>query len=634
MTKKIQFTVSLPGSPPDHAEYMLARGQSLFIDRGSNDRESAAIQHHYVASSKISRKHFWLFNDGSDILLYLHTEAAHPTTVNNQPPVSYPIVLKNGDQVSSGKVTITFVSIVQVSVKDTTKVDTSPLPSRKEALKAALYDILSQGGSSYQDYEILLRRCLNAMFDMIKHPNSENPVEKRSAAILVNKRGSLVPLATRTTQLNASNSVVQRLFNEELKSASWLPPQFTDASFNQSKLEERSAGFYILLRHNKNLLGMIHFEIARDYMTYPEAWHTMTLDLLETGAAVIAQHIKPLMEDEDSPFWRIPSIYISSSTQIDDQEYGTRLAQTLRKQGFNVWYAPLEYLTQTQAINLDELRQASTEFVIAISSPHRSENGPEQIDINLARAHSKHIIVVRRDGSHTPVATLQHLPTFEVRLNHIETDVQHLSNTIRKLREHPLESKRIKVLLLHSNPYGTPGLRIEIEFDNIKKSIQSTENAGHFQVEIRQAVKKDDLPLILEEEQPNIVHFSGHASKDGTCLVFESADNFSAPLPLVEFGEYLEPYNQHLLVVINACNTAINSGDLRQSVNHSILMNNDIPNEESIKFSTGFYRYIANKHNVYKAFDLAARSISRAYRETPQIFSKAGDGASQYLYFV
>ena len=74
-------------------------------------------------------------------------------------------------------------------------------------------------------------------------------------------------------------------------------------------------------------------------------------------------------------------------------------------------------------------------------------------------------------------------------------------------------SQSVKVLFLAANPASTERLRIDREARQIREKLLSTKHASRVEIIARWAVSIDDLLQALMEVQPEIVHFSGHATR-------------------------------------------------------------------------------------------------------------------------
>lgn len=73
-------------------------------------------------------------------------------------------------------------------------------------------------------------------------------------------------------------------------------------------------------------------------------------------------------------------------------------------------------------------------------------------------------------------------------------------------------------------------LKVEEEFNMIDARIRSSEHRENFELSQRHAVSLADLQELILRFRPNIIHFSGHGSTQGT-LVFEDSAGYPEEAP-------------------------------------------------------------------------------------------------------
>jgi hypothetical protein len=71
-----------------------------------------------------------------------------------------------------------------------------------------------------------------------------------------------------------------------------------------------------------------------------------------------------------------------------------------------------------------------------------------------------------------------------------------------------------KILFLAANPIGTGRLRLDEEVRGIDEGLRLAQHRQDFELVHRWAVRPKDIRQALLEENPAIIHFSGHG--DGT----------------------------------------------------------------------------------------------------------------------
>ena len=77
---------------------------------------------------------------------------------------------------------------------------------------------------------------------------------------------------------------------------------------------------------------------------------------------------------------------------------------------------------------------------------------------------------------------------------------------------------KVKILFLAANPTDTSALRLDKECRDVGGRIRLAEHRNRVELVSRWAVRTDDVIQALLEEQPHVVHFSGHGETSGLIL--------------------------------------------------------------------------------------------------------------------
>jgi hypothetical protein len=190
---------------------------------------------------------------------------------------------------------------------------------------------------------------------------------------------------------------------------------------------------------------------------------------------------------------------------------------------------------------------------------------------------------------------------------------------ISKLSQHPLVIKNIdkknhkskwKILFLAADPTNLSRLRLDQEYREINEQLNLARNRGRFKLEIPQlSIRAKDISGAILNNLPQIVHFSGHGTTDGS-LCFEN-----------EFGQvkYVKPEaleslfaqfkNKILCVVLNACYSEEQARLIAKHIDYVIGMNKAIGDNAAIAFSIGFYQALGAGRTIEKAFSLGCVQI-------------------------
>ncbi len=166
-----------------------------------------------------------------------------------------------------------------------------------------------------------------------------------------------------------------------------------------------------------------------------------------------------------------------------------------------------------------------------------------------------------------------------------------------------------QILILSSNPKGTPVLDLDREIRNIREGIRRSPNRDDFDIEMRGAVRPIDLSRSLLEVKPQIVHFCGHGSGAGG-LVLEDDDGNEQFVTSEGLTHLFEVFADRVeCILLNACYSEVQADALIQYINYVIGMNREIPDEAAIAFSIGFYDAIGAGATVETAYKLGCSAI-------------------------
>ena len=205
----------------------------------------------------------------------------------------------------------------------------------------------------------------------------------------------------------------------------------------------------------------------------------------------------------------------------------------------------------------------------------------------------------------------------------------------------------IKILLFAANPRGTAPLDLPREFREIDEEVQRGTFRGAVELILVPGTRPVNLLRKLNENQPQVVHFSSHGNPDE--IVLESGDDDIGPdrsgiaarsiderdMKLVrpdaadqESSSRARPQvvgksalvsvlsscdeGNLRLVVLNACHTRSQAQALTAVVDCVVSMDRTISDRAAIKFAASFYGALAFGRSVQRAFD---QGVARLHAE-------------------
>lgn len=166
-----------------------------------------------------------------------------------------------------------------------------------------------------------------------------------------------------------------------------------------------------------------------------------------------------------------------------------------------------------------------------------------------------------------------------------------------------------KILILASNPKGTPALALFKEIRDIEEGLKLSKNRDEFDIKTRGAVRQEDLRRAMLEVKPQIVHFCGHGM-GSQGLVLED-DNGNERLASTEaLSELFRIFSDRVeCVLLNACYSEVQADAIVQHINYVIGMNQEVRDDAAIAFTVGFYDGLGAGESIERAFEIGRNAI-------------------------
>lgn len=185
----------------------------------------------------------------------------------------------------------------------------------------------------------------------------------------------------------------------------------------------------------------------------------------------------------------------------------------------------------------------------------------------------------------------------------------------------------IKVLFFAANPVDQKQLRLDEEIRNINEKIRLSEYRSSIQLISRWAVRPTDLLQALNEEQPHIVHFSGHGS-DTEDIAFMDHDGQSKFVSKVAIVELMKTMSNNIrIVVFNTCFSSNQAEAVTKHIDIAVGISNTINDEGARVFAAQFYSAIGFGESIQAAFDQARIALMLEGilgDDKPQMYAKNG----------
>ena len=174
----------------------------------------------------------------------------------------------------------------------------------------------------------------------------------------------------------------------------------------------------------------------------------------------------------------------------------------------------------------------------------------------------------------------------------------------------PSKAPSVRTLLfLAANPKGTPQLRLDEEVKKVEQGLERSKKRDQFKLVQKWAVTDDELRRALLDNEPEIVHFSGHGS-GASGLTFEDDQGNVLEIPGDALARLFELCADSVkCVVLNACHSEAQANAISQHIDYVIGMSKDIGDEASIKFAVGFYDALGAGRDFETAYRFGCSAI-------------------------
>jgi hypothetical protein len=170
--------------------------------------------------------------------------------------------------------------------------------------------------------------------------------------------------------------------------------------------------------------------------------------------------------------------------------------------------------------------------------------------------------------------------------------------------------EKTTILFLAADPTDASRLRLGEEFREIDQQLKAAKQRDRFKLAQPQlSLRAKDISGALLNEQPQIVHFSGHGTPGGA-LCFENETGQAHQVPPDAISALFEQFaNQITCVVLNACYSEAQANAIADNINYVIGMKEAIGDTAAIAFTLGFYQALGAGRTIEEAYKFGCVQI-------------------------
>ncbi len=171
------------------------------------------------------------------------------------------------------------------------------------------------------------------------------------------------------------------------------------------------------------------------------------------------------------------------------------------------------------------------------------------------------------------------------------------------------------VLLVFANPVNTGRLRLDTEAREIQQSIERSKYRDNINVVTRQATTIKDFRRALLEETFQVIHISGHGSRNGLLLANDRGGHYVVDPPT--FAELFQRYPSIACVLLNACYSMAQGRLLASSIPFTIAMDTPLPMRLLSLFQVDFTMRWGQDTRLISRLKRVSLASSLKYLRTP-----------------
>jgi len=200
-------------------------------------------------------------------------------------------------------------------------------------------------------------------------------------------------------------------------------------------------------------------------------------------------------------------------------------------------------------------------------------------------------------------------------------------------RQH--SSNHMKISFFASNPLSTSRLSLDEEVRMIEARIRDAKHRDMVSFKTHWAVKPEDLQQVLLEDEPVVVHFSGHGKGAEGIVLHSAYAGMETSLSEETLADLFRVLKDNIrVVVLNACYAEVQAQAIVREIDVVVGMSKGIGDEAARVFAAAFYRGLAFGKSVQTAFDLGLNALrlgNLGQTEVPRLLVRPGETASEIV---
>lgn len=177
-----------------------------------------------------------------------------------------------------------------------------------------------------------------------------------------------------------------------------------------------------------------------------------------------------------------------------------------------------------------------------------------------------------------------------------------------KLTERKTITDLIKILFLGASPIDEVRLRLDEEQRDIEQGLKLATLREQFELKSHWAITTKSLQQAMLDENPTIVHFSGHGNTSG--IAIEDSLGNAKLIENDALGSLFELFSEKIeCVVLNSCHSESQAREIAKHIPYVIGMKSSINDKAAIAFAVGFYTALGAGKDIPFAFKMGTVAV-------------------------
>lgn len=233
--------------------------------------------------------------------------------------------------------------------------------------------------------------------------------------------------------------------------------------------------------------------------------------------------------------------------------------------------------------------------------------GQEKIEISEQKYKSKHTLLLKRWNDLVPEynGLVKNYETLVAQYDDALSEIRMLRDELDNGKE---AIEMINILFLGAAPIDEVRLRIDEELRDIESGLKMATLRDQFELRSKWAVTAKTLQQAMLDENPVIVHFSGHGHVSG--IAVEDTLGKSKLIDNDAIGSLFELFSSTTkCVVLNSCYSESQAIKISKHIPYVIGMKSSVNDKAAISFAVGFYAALGAGKDIEFAFKMGTVAI-------------------------